>query len=78
MSTIVALLSTWTVAGGSADPSVWGFPGHRVVCEIAWQEMTPNAKSEAATLAFGGFSTFTELCVWADGRMRRTSITATG
>ena len=69
MSTIVALLSAWTVAGGSAGPSVWGFPGHRVVCEIAWQEMTPNAKSEAArlTLAFGGFSTFAESCVWADG-----------
>ena len=70
MSTIVALLAAWSVASGSVDPSVWGFPGHRVVCEIAWQQMTPNAKSEAAKLtqAFGAFPTFAESCVWADGQ----------
>ena len=74
MSTIVTLLSAWFVVGGSADPWVWGFPGHRVVCEIAWQEMTPDAKREAAALtqAFGGFATFAESCVWADSPEAKT------
>ncbi len=72
---IVAFLAVWSGASGSAEPVVWGFPGHRVVCEIAWQEMTPNAKSRVAALTreFGDFSTFAESCVWADSRAAKNT-----
>lgn len=50
-------------------PRPWGFPGHRTVCEIAWRELTPEARGEVRRLTDvrGEFSTFAESCVWADG-----------
>jgi len=52
---------------GAALPP-WGFPGHRTVCEIAWRELTPEARAEVRRLtqARDEFDTFAESCVWAD------------
>ncbi len=51
------------------DPTpVWGFDGHRVVCEIAWQELSQQARGEVRrlTVEYGAFDTFAASCVWAD------------
>ena len=48
----------------------WGFLGHRVVCEIAFQELGPEARGEVLRLTrtFGEYTTFAESCVWGDGQ----------
>ena len=58
---------------GSPDTPPWGFPQHRVVCEIAWAELTPATRRSAAAIlrAEGEYETFAESCVWADVRGAR-------
>ncbi len=48
----------------------WGFAGHRVVCEIAFQELDTEARREVLRLTrtYGEYATFSESCVWADGQ----------
>lgn len=60
--------STAAESTGAESPAVWGFPGHRVVCEIAWRELTPTARDEVRRLTRrdGRYDTFAESCVWAD------------
>ena len=56
----------------SPSPAPWSFDGHRVVCEIAWQEMTSDARAEARRLSQllmnrgQPYRTFAESCTWAD------------
>ena len=47
---------------------LWSFSGHRVACEIAFQELRPGAREEVRrlTTAFGRYDTFSQSCVWAD------------
>lgn len=61
-------LSTVTLADAAPGSRAWGFPGHRTVCEIAWLELTDDARSQVRGLteAWGEFATFAESCVWAD------------
>ncbi len=49
-------------------PVAWSFSGHRIVCEIAFQELAPQARQEVRrlTAAFSRYDTFAESCVWAD------------
>jgi hypothetical protein len=51
----------------------WAFPGHRVVCEIAFWELDADARAEVGRLtrAFGEYTTFAESCVWGDGRVAK-------
>ena len=46
----------------------WGGTGHRMICEIAWQHLTPVARSEVQTLLRleRGSHRFSESCTWAD------------
>lgn len=45
----------------------WGEEGHKIVCGIAWQRMTPEARAYAAKLlGKDDEKTFAEACVWAD------------
>jgi hypothetical protein len=55
-------------------PSSWGYDGHRLICEIAWRELTPRAQAGVRELLAGdAFSErFSESCVWAD-EVRRDS-----
>jgi hypothetical protein len=46
--------------------SLWGGDGHRLICEIAWQHLTPEAKRLATQLRHGESGTFSESCTWAD------------
>jgi hypothetical protein len=45
---------------------MWGGDGHRLVCEIAWRHLTPEARSLVNRLRAGESGTFAESCTWAD------------
>ena len=56
-----------------AGASAWGGDGHRIVCEIAWQRLTPEAKTMVTDLLRGDqFALLAESCSWAD-EVRRTT-----
>lgn len=48
--------------------SAWGETGHRVVCQIAYDELTPVARTELDRLLAldPGFDSFAESCLFAD------------
>ena len=45
---------------------MWGADGHKLVCEIAWRHLTPEAKTMVQQLRRGESGTFSEGCTWAD------------
>jgi hypothetical protein len=54
---------------GSASPVwAWGDLGHRVICQIAFQELNNKARSEVIRLIAldGIFDSFTDACTWPD------------
>jgi hypothetical protein len=45
----------------------WGFEGHRIICEIAWQRMTPEARRMVEQLLRDEPEpVFARSCTWAD------------
>ena len=44
----------------------WWDTGHKVVCEIAWQELAPSTKAAIEDLLDGEERSFVDTCVWAD------------
>ena len=58
-------------AGGAAaahSTPPWSADGHRVVCRIAWDRLTPDAREGVGRLLGpeGLEGTFPDMCVWAD------------
>jgi hypothetical protein len=51
----------------------WGDRGHRIICEIALQELTPAAKHEVSRLMAldTEFTSFSDACIWADHPRKR-------
>jgi hypothetical protein len=45
---------------------MWGSDGHRLVCEIAWRHLTPEARSLVTRLRGRERGRFAESCTWAD------------
>jgi hypothetical protein len=45
---------------------MWGGDGHRLVCEIAWRHLTPQARHMITRLRAGETGPFSETCTWAD------------
>lgn len=47
----------------------WGKDGHRIVCAIAYRNLTATAKAEVDRLiaADGRYQSFADSCTWADG-----------
>jgi hypothetical protein len=58
------LLTTFTSV--PAVTSAWGGDGHRLVCEITWRHLTPEARALVQRLRNGENGTFAESCTWAD------------
>ena len=56
------------ILGAGAQPArAWGPDGHRIICAIAWDELTPHAReSVKATLDVQGREQFADSCSWAD------------
>lgn len=59
--------------GGFATPVAplagrWSFEGHRLICEIAWRELTPVVQERIRVLlaADTAYDRFSDSCVWAD------------
>jgi len=50
----------------------WGEDGHRVVCQIAFDELTPAARTEVNRLLEldADFDSFAESCLFADSPKR--------
>ena len=44
----------------------WWDTGHKVVCEIAWQELAPITKAAIKDLLGGEERSYADSCVWAD------------
>jgi hypothetical protein len=68
---LVVMLATLVSA---PSPVVWGSEGHRIVCEIAWQRMTPAARAMVNTIRAAdpdSMANFADSCNWAD-RVRAT------
>jgi hypothetical protein len=61
-------LAAFAAALSPAVLSAWGLDGHRIVCEIAWQELDQATRSKVLDLLpdEGQFRRFSESCVWAD------------
>jgi hypothetical protein len=52
----------------------WGDTAHRIICEIAFQELNPIARAEVKRLIWlaPDFSTFSMSCTWADHPRKRS------
>jgi hypothetical protein len=50
------------------DVSAWGDTGHEIVCEMAFQELNPQARAKVIHLLQGDpdFSRFSMACTWPD------------
>lgn len=64
----LSLLLLAIPTGPVSRAGAWSYSGHRIVCEIAFQELGPEARREVRrlTAAFGRYDTFAASCVWAD------------
>ena len=58
---------------GASQALAWGGVGHRTVCEIAYQELTDEAKARVNALLAKDdeFSKFADSCTWADGKQQK-------
>lgn len=68
---LIALMPVLMGAGTGLHPTgarAWGDLGHEVVCEIAFQELTPSARATVVDLIAldGQFRTFSKSCTWPD------------
>jgi len=73
---LALLLTGWLLAGAPTPAFAWGDLGHKVVCEIAFQELNEKARQEVLRLIqldqqfrLLGFA---ESCTWPDYPRRRT------
>ena len=66
-----AMVSAVLAAASSAG--AWGDVGHKIVCEIAFHELSDRARAEVLRLIRKDteFSVFSESCVWADHPKQR-------
>lgn len=72
------ILPVLAVAGAfgvlwSPQALAWGDLGHEVVCQIAFQELTPQARSAVRALIANDpeFKTFAKSCTWPDDPPRQ-------
>jgi hypothetical protein len=65
----MAVLPLLLAALGAAPvPAAWSSDGHKIVCEIAFQEMHANTRAKVRALISSDpeFQRFSDSCVWAD------------
>ncbi|MBX7200290.1 MAG: S1/P1 nuclease [Rhodospirillaceae bacterium] len=67
---ILALAAAF-VMHHAAPARAWGWDGHRIVCALAWDELTPPMRARIeAILEKPGRDAFAESCLWADDVIR--------
>ena len=60
---------------GSRDVYAWADTGHKIICEIALQELTPPARARVKPFLQHDedFSLFSKACIWPDRPRKRAS-----
>jgi len=60
---------------GARDVYAWGDTGHQLICEIAFQELTPQARARVIQLLQRDpdFKLFSKACTWPDHPRKRAS-----
>ncbi len=77
-SAVFSLLTICAVAWDATPARAWGWDGHRIVCALAWDELTPPLRAKISNiLDGGGRDVFAESCLWADDVIRWRKETAT-
>src|SRR4030095_2851324 len=68
---IVSLMLVVGAIGEPAPAWAWGDLGHKIVCQIAFQELSAKARAEVVRLiALGStFDSFTDACTWTLANM---------
>ena len=76
-------VSRWVKAGmvmllgllGAREVYAWGDTGHHIICEIAFQELTPQARARVKQLLEHDpdFTLFSKACTWPDHPRKRAS-----
>jgi hypothetical protein len=53
---------------GARDVYAWGDTGHQIICEIAFQELNPQARAQVKQLLQHDpdFTRFSKACTWPD------------
>jgi hypothetical protein len=59
--------------GGATPVWAWGDLGHKIVCQIAFQELNVKARTEVVRLIAldEKFDSFTDACTWPDHPRQR-------
>lgn len=71
-SAALALSAALPAAVAAAGPPTaslrWGYDAHRLICDIAWREMTPAARAAATRILANDrpYERFSDACIWAD------------
>jgi hypothetical protein len=70
---IVSLLLVLGSIAGAAPAWAWGDLGHKIVCQIAFQELNDKARAEVVRLIAldTSFDSFTDACTWPDHPRQR-------
>jgi hypothetical protein len=70
---LVGLALSLGVMVGASHAWAWGDLGHRVICQIAFQELNDKARNEVTRLIAldATFDAFTDACTWPDHPRRR-------
>jgi len=73
MALRVAAMALGFVAVSTGQAWSWGDLGHRIVCEIAFQELNDKARAEVLRLIQldQEFRTFSDACTWPDHPRKR-------
>lgn len=66
--TLLTVVLAAVASGSPREAKAWGFAGHRIVCEIAWNELTARVKSNVRELLATDpdHPQFNETCLWPD------------
>jgi S1/P1 Nuclease len=72
-SHLVRLALSLTLIVEASPVWAWGDLGHRVICQIAFQELNDTARNEVIRLIAldGTFDSFTDACTWPDHPRKR-------
>jgi hypothetical protein len=72
---LLGLLACLLVVSWSAPALAWSDIGHRIICEIAFQELNERARERVKAMIRRDpeFNTFAEACTWPDHPRQRAT-----
>ena len=69
----VGLTLALSLLGATSPACAWGDLGHKIICQIAFQELNNKARNEIIRLIShdATFDSFTDACTWPDHPRKR-------